>query len=515
MKCPRCKADNPEDAIYCGACQAKLKDIAWKLTEDGPPLGAFSAPGPKATLLEVGAVFADRYEILAVIGEGGMGVVYRAHDRVVKKEVALKLVRAERLAGADAVERLIREGAIARDIRHPNIVAVYDVGEVQGQPYLSMEYLAGKSLHAWNRERAMSGAECSMKAASRIIEEILQGLDAAHRAGVVHRDLKPENIMLLSEPDDQGVKLKILDFGVARAAGGGATGATATGTIGYMAPEQKRAPDAARPPADLYSLSVIFYELLVDADPEGVWEPPSKGRRDVPPGVDALILKGLSKRATMRQQSVAEYARELAQAQAAAGGVAAGSFQKWLGGLENTEFRSAWEKFKEFGMSGGLVGQLSRGGSGEGGPSQPQVRHQVHSLQSAVPPAGNKSLWQWFMYGLGKRYADGRGRAHRKEFWGFMLGATVVLVVGLAIDLSTFGEYAVSEGSAPVTTLTLLALLAPSIAVTSRRLHDQGYSGWLALATVVPIVGLIIGLPRGTPGSNAYGDDPLIAGAAA
>ena len=118
------------------------------------------------------------------------------------------------------------------------------------------------------------------------------------------------------------------------------------------------------------------------------------------------------------------------------------------------------------------------------------------------------------MYGFARRYADGAGRAHRKEFWGFMLGTLVLLVAGGVIDISMFGEYAVAEGMAPFTTLTLLVVLAPSIAVTSRRLHDLGYSGWLALATVVPVIGLVIGLPRGTVGSNDYGDDPLLAVAA-
>ncbi len=485
MNCPKCKFDNPADAIYCGNCSAKLKDIAWQMTqEDGPPAPPAGGAGV-AKFLEVGSTFAGRYDVLAVIGEGGMGVVYRAQDRVVKKEVALKLVRAERLAGADAVERLIREGATARDIRHPNIVSVYDVGEVDGQPYLSMEYLQGKSLYAWNRERMFSGRECSMKTASRIIEEILQGLEAAHRAGVVHRDLKPENVMLLSDPNDNGVKLKILDFGVARAAGSGDTGSTSTGTIGYMAPEQKRAPDAARPPADLYSLSVIFYELLVDADPEGVWEPPSKGRRDVPQGIDALILKGLSKRPNLRPQSVADYARELGQAQAASG-MGAGSFQSWLSKLDNKEFISAWERFKQ--MSGG----------------DPQ-----RILPNPVP--GQRTLWQWFLHGFLKHYADGKGRARRKEFWGVTLGCLSAVLVGLGCDLTAFSEYEVMyEGMAPFTLMSVLIVLAPSVAVTSRRMHDLGYSGWLAIVTVIPVFSIYIGAQRGVAGSNAYGEDPLM-----
>jgi uncharacterized membrane protein YhaH (DUF805 family) len=125
------------------------------------------------------------------------------------------------------------------------------------------------------------------------------------------------------------------------------------------------------------------------------------------------------------------------------------------------------------------------------------------------PPPGERTLWQWFIYGFAKRYADGAGRAHRKEFWGFMTGASALIVAGAAVDIVTFGEYAVAMGTAPFTVLTLLVVLAPSIAVTSRRFHDLGYSGWLALTTVVPVIAILAGLPRGVVGDNAYGPDPL------
>jgi serine/threonine protein kinase len=108
-----------------------------------------------------GDVFAGRYEVKNVIGEGGMGVVYRAADKVTDRDVALKLIRADRLAGKDAVNRLIREGVTSRDIRHQNIVAVYDVGEVDGHPYMSMEFLNGQSLRSWNRRRLASSTDCS------------------------------------------------------------------------------------------------------------------------------------------------------------------------------------------------------------------------------------------------------------------------------------------------------------------------------------------------------------------
>ncbi len=322
MKCPKCQAENDADAMFCNACGESLKPAP--APQPPPPPNDFSnlrtidpsdtRKTPASGLLAPGSVFADRYEIVSLIGEGGMGVVYQAKDRTTEQTAALKLIRADKLAGKDAVKRLIREGVTTRDIRHPNVVAVYDVGEVAGQPYLSMEYLNGKTLRAWNRERMQSGVDCSMKTAANIVSEILSGLEAAHNAGVIHRDLTPENVMLMSEPGDAGARLKLMDFGIARAVGSGDTGATALGKLGYMAPEQMTAPDSAAASADLYSLSVMFYELLVSVVPQGAWQPPSQGRNDVPPGIDALIQKGLSNNPRARPQTVAEYREALAQA---------------------------------------------------------------------------------------------------------------------------------------------------------------------------------------------------------
>jgi len=503
MKCPKCKADNPDDAIYCGQCQTRIQDkLVFDETQDDMLGGNSKRRGGEAQsrTLAAGELFADRFEIKALIGEGGMGVVYRAYDKVTDREVALKLIRTDRLAGTDAVKRLIREGVTSRDIRHPNVVSVYDVGESRGQPFLSMEHLQGRSLHQWNRERLLKDANCSMKTASRIIEEILQGLQAAHSAGVVHRDLKPENVMLLSEPNDQGVKLKILDFGVARAPGTGDTGSTGLGTPRYMAPEQTSAPDAARPSADLYSLSVMFYELLVNALPQGHWQPPSRGRNDVPPGIDALIEKGLANRASSRPQSVLDYAHELGAAQTSGGGggIAAGSFMDWL--------RKVEKELEDLGKG--------RGGGG----FRPLPLNNGPTPQPSPPPppvqAGNMNLWSWFMHGFTKRYADGRGRAHRKEYWGFTLGAVALAAIAGGADIAIYGEYAVSEGTAPASVVTLLALIVPSFAVTSRRFHDLGLSGWLAVVAIIPPFGFLVGLHRGTQGGNAYGPDPLMAVAA-
>ena len=194
MKCPNCGSAITADARFCGECGQALRQLGKSLVEETKPVTASSSPGPDLSglrtiddmdtkspradstrVLKPGDVFAGRYEVSSVIGEGGMGVVYRAMDKLTQKEIALKLIRADRLAGKDAVQRLIREGVTSRDIRHPNVVAVYDVGEADGQPYMSMEYLGGQSLRAWTRQRLQTNTDCSMMTAANIVAEILVG----------------------------------------------------------------------------------------------------------------------------------------------------------------------------------------------------------------------------------------------------------------------------------------------------------------------------------------------------
>lgn len=325
MKCSHCLTQNIDTARFCEACGKSLTgpaapdNLSAMQTIDPAMEAARPQPDSNSPLdLQPGQMLVDRYRIVAELGRGGMGVVYRAHDTVTDRDVALKLIRGDRLAGKDAVKRLIREGVLARDIRHPNVIGVYDVGEISGMPFLSMELLEGGSLRAWMQKQMREGRECSMAAAAHVVREVLAGLGAAHAQGVIHRDLKPENIILLSEPSDSGVKLKILDFGIARAAGGSETGATSLGTLEYMSPEQMTAPEAVQASADFYSLSVMFYELLIGVVPKGHWQPPSGGRGDVPPAIDKLIERGLSNAPRLRPQTAEQYRTELEAALAPA-----------------------------------------------------------------------------------------------------------------------------------------------------------------------------------------------------
>ena len=170
----------------------------------------------------------------------------------------------------------------------------------------------GLSLRTWLRTLQQRGSEVPFELARRIIGQVLSGLEAAHEAGVIHRDLKPENIMITNE-DPRNFTVKILDFGIARVASSGISSNNPIGSIGYMPPEQKTNPDSVGPSADLYSVSVLLYELLAGVIPQGHWQPPSGGRVDVPPHIDNLVERGLSNRPANRVQSTKEYLHVLYQ----------------------------------------------------------------------------------------------------------------------------------------------------------------------------------------------------------
>jgi serine/threonine protein kinase len=324
-KCRQCGFELDAEVRYCPNCATKV---------DTPPQPAGSADAFTGTIsgtatliapdradssmdLEAGKEFHGRYKIEQKLGQGAMGVVYLAGDKLTGRQVALKLINPLLMNSASTRERFLREGLIARDIRHKNVVAVYDVGETEGQYYIVMEFLSGETLRNWLHNFLQSGKDVAYEIAEKIIRNILEGLDAAHSSGVVHRDVKPENIMLMGNLEAGDYSLKILDFGIARAMDTGAiqvvTTTTSTGTALYMAPEQKTAADTVGPPADLYAVSAIFYELLLGVAPGGRWAPLSKEREDLPAGIDALIDKGLSSRPRSRYQSAQEYLKAISE----------------------------------------------------------------------------------------------------------------------------------------------------------------------------------------------------------
>jgi serine/threonine-protein kinase len=219
--------------------------------------------------LEAGTVVAERYRIEALLGEGGMGAVYRAAHVHMRKSVALKVLHKEMTENAEVVARFEREAVAASSINHPNIACATDFGRLQdGSFFLVLEYVEGKSL----RDVLMEGGRLAPERALKIARGIATALGAAHAKGIVHRDLKPENVMLSPKDGDPDF-VKVLDFGIAKVdmpRDNGAQPLTRMGTIfgtpDYMAPEQAMG-ERVDPRADLYAIGVILFEMLTGERP--------------------------------------------------------------------------------------------------------------------------------------------------------------------------------------------------------------------------------------------------------
>jgi len=284
------------------------------------PVAAGDAPTvkitpTKATGLQRGDVFADRYEVLGTLGKGGMGVVYRARDRQLDEVVALKLLRPEALASDPTLlDRFKQEIKLARRITHRNVLRTHDFGETTGVPFISMEYLEGVTLKDLIRGRGALPLGVGLS----IAKQMCHGLSAAHATGVVHRDIKPQNMLILPESGE----LKIMDFGISRrtevdpATSGLTTAGTVMGTPDYMPPEQAQGKPADFR-SDLYSLAVVFFETFTGKLPfkgdnpmavvvAHIQQLPPKPRSvnpKLPAELEALILKGLAKDPAKRWQT--------------------------------------------------------------------------------------------------------------------------------------------------------------------------------------------------------------------
>ena len=209
--------------------------------------------------IQPGTLFAGRYEVIRLLGQGGMGTVYQAKDRELDRLVALKIIRPELARRPEILQRFKQELILARQVTHRNVIRIFDLGEAEGIKFITMAYVEGQDLKTIMTERSKVNVEESV----RIIQQVCLALEAAHAEGVVHRDLKPQNIMV----DKQG-RAYVMDFGIARSVelGGGTQTGELMGTPEYMSPEQVqgRKVDAR---SDLFTLGIIFYELLTGKMP--------------------------------------------------------------------------------------------------------------------------------------------------------------------------------------------------------------------------------------------------------
>jgi serine/threonine protein kinase len=252
-------------------------------------------PGPPG--LEVLARHFPHLEILELLGQSGMGVVYKARQPKLDRLVALKILPPETGRDPAFAERFAREARALAKLTHPRIVGIYDFGQSDGLFYLLMEYVDGVNLRSLLRQGRLKPEE-----ALRIVPQICEALQDAHEEGVVHRDIKPENILL-----DRKGRVKIADFGLAKLLGPKTSDSVLTGsrqvmgTPHYMAPEQMEKPLQVDHRADIYSLGVVFYEMLTGELPLGRFDPPSR-KVAVDGWLDGVILRALEKEPERRYQ---------------------------------------------------------------------------------------------------------------------------------------------------------------------------------------------------------------------
>ena len=218
-----------------------------------------SAAAHSAAVLQIGQLLGGRYEILQLLGEGGMGAVYKAADRELDRYVALKVIRPELASNPSILARFKQELLLAHQVTHRNVIRIYDLGEAEGVKFITMEFIEGKDLRSLIKEKK----KFSPDEAVDITQQVCRALDAAHSVGVIHRDLKPQNIM-----QDGTGRILVMDFGLARTLEGDGmtqTGAM-VGTMEYMSPEQALAQDLDQR-SDLFALGLILYELLTGKMP--------------------------------------------------------------------------------------------------------------------------------------------------------------------------------------------------------------------------------------------------------
>src|SRR6266700_6903652 len=360
MRCIYCKAENPPNAAACGKCgkavppseatfvgnepvkqpkpSSKIElpkdaNVASKgedqqgafvatktpATPGGWSISNTRAPAPALPHGEFapGTVLGDRYEILALLGQGGMGAVYKARDTELDRLVALKIIRPELTTNPEILKRFKQDLILARQVTHRNVIRIFDLGQADGFKFITMEYLEGQDLRGVLREKGKLPPE----EAAKIILQICRALEAAHGEGVIHRDLKPQNIML-----DSNGRAYVMDFGIARSAylpGMTQTGAL-VGTPEYMSPEQAKGEKLGEQ-SDLFSLGVIFYELLTgkspypaDAPLGTLWKrlqekpkPPVDVDPTIPKPLNDIVMKALEVEPEDRWARAREMAQQL------------------------------------------------------------------------------------------------------------------------------------------------------------------------------------------------------------
>lgn len=319
-------AGNLQDGLdqkICLECNRQFTGVVAACPHDGANLV------PLARDPMIGTCLMGKYDIIDVIGHGGMGVVYKGRQVLMERTVAIKMLQSQHIADSQSVQRFLREGKASCRMNHPHVITVYDFGVTpqSGQPFIVMDYLQGISLADLIKQDGQVSVERSIK----ILTQATDALDHAHRAGVLHRDLKPSNIMLVEYEDEKDF-VKIVDFGVAQLIGAGGEQQRLTqmgevcGSPVYMSPEQCQGLELDHR-SDVYSMGIVIYETLtgclpilgktmVDTMSKHISEMPprfSESRPDlyIPERIEAVVFKALAKDPANRHQTMSELCRDL------------------------------------------------------------------------------------------------------------------------------------------------------------------------------------------------------------
>lgn len=316
--CPVCGTEVPAEALG-GLCPRCLLDREGEKAQTGPSTSSHGSESRTPTVDSLREWFPD-LEIIALLGAGGMGAVYQARQPRLDRFVALKILSCPAEHRDDFALRFEREAQLLAKLNHPNIVTIHDFGEVDRKGktseadnlfFILMEFVDGADL-----QRLIRTGSLEPEQALRIVPQICDALQYAHDQGITHRDIKPANILV----DVKG-SVRIADFGLAKLVEGGKSGleteltvtGASMGTPHYMAPEQWEAPERVDHRADIYSLGVVFYEMLTGERPHGVFDPPSKKSPQVDRRIDTVVLKAMEREIERRYQQASEVKEEMAR----------------------------------------------------------------------------------------------------------------------------------------------------------------------------------------------------------
>ena len=458
--CPTCGAQLAADAPG-GACPKCLLAAGFATGTGGAPAADLRVPTPE----ELAPHFPN-LSIERLLGRGGMGVVYKARHKALDRDVALKVLPASVASDPAFAERFQREARALAKLQHVNIVLVHDFGVTDGLFWLVMEYVDGTNIR-----QAMKAGQVGPQQALAIVPQICDALQYAHERGVVHRDIKPENVLL-----DKAGRVKVADFGLAKMMEQGATDHTLTGagqvmgTPHYMAPEQWERPKEVDHRADIYSLGVVFYEMLTGELPVGRFAAPSK-KSDVDARIDEIVLKTLEREREARYQRAEQVKTDVGRATSAAASAAAAD--------PGPTIEAAVQ---------GLVGNVAKVVEG--------ASKRVAAAAVDVPPPPVRGRWHW---DSAEERARG-GRLSKMAVAGALaVPAMFVLILLAVLATKAFGGI-VSIGPGEMFGFGVVILVGWIVSVIAWvRIQSSGDRlrgrAWAATGTFLPFVLCCVGAP--------------------